>query len=154
MGHVVVSVEEQTDGTYKILIKKGEKKEEGATSVNIDEIFIINTTGTGNAEKAYSTFMMADVALKMKLKPTIFLMLDGASMGQKGECDKVKHPAFPKLSELVKNALNNGIKIYVCELSAEFRGISAKNLEDGFEIAGAPTFFNYLSKPTVRPVWL
>jgi hypothetical protein len=30
-------------------------------------------------------------------------MLDGASLGLKGECDKVKHPAFPKLSELVKN---------------------------------------------------
>jgi predicted peroxiredoxin/TusA-related sulfurtransferase len=155
MGNEVISVEENTaDGTYRILIKKGEKKEEGIASVNIDEMFIINTTGTGNAEKAYSTFMMADVALKMKLKPTIFLMLDGASMGQKGECDKVKHPAFPKLSELVKTALNNGIKVYVCELSAEFRGISEKNLEEGFEIAGAPTFFNYLSKPNVRPVWL
>lgn len=154
MGHEVISVEELGDGNYKILIKKGEKKEEGAKSVNIDEVFIINTTGTGNAERAYSTFMMADVAQKMKLKPTIFLMLDGASLAQKGECDKVKHPAFPKLSELVKNALNSGIKVYVCELSAEFRGINQKNLEDGFEIAGAPTFFNYLSKPNIRPVWL
>ena len=153
MGHEIISVEELDDGNYKILIKKGEKKEE-SVSVNIDEVFIINTSGTGNAEKAYSTFMMADVALKMKLKPTIFLMLDGASMAQKGECSKVKHPAFPKLSELVKQALSNGIKIYVCELSAEFRGISKKNLEEGFEIAGAPTFFNYLSKPNVRPVWL
>ncbi len=154
MGHEVLSVDELGDGNYKILIKKGEKKEEGVASVNIDEVFIINTTGTGNAEKAYSTFMMADVAQKMKLKPTIFLMLDGVSLAQKGECDKVKHPAFPKLSELVKNALNNGIKVYVCELSAEFRGINRKNLEDGFEIAGAPTFFNYLSKPNIRPVWL
>ncbi len=154
MGHEVISVEELDDGNYRILIKKGEKKEEGAKSVNIDEVFIINTTGTGNAEKAYSTFMMADVAQKMNLKPTIFLMLDGASLGLKGECDKVKHPAFPKLSEMVKNALNSGIKVYVCELSAEFRGINQKNLEDGFEIAGAPTFFNYLSKPNVRPIWL
>jgi hypothetical protein len=154
MGNEVLSIEELDDGTYKILIKKGEKIDEKATSVNIDEVFIINTTGTGNAEKAYSTFMMADVAQKMKLKPTIFLMLDGASLGLKGECDKVKHPAFPKLSEMVKNALNSGIKVYVCELSAEFRGINNDNLEDGFEIAGAPTFFNYLSKPNVRPVWL
>ena len=153
MGNEILSIEELNDGNYKILIKKGEK-EEGVKSVNIDEIFIINTTGTGNAEKAYSTFMMAEVAQKMKLKPTIFLMLDGASLALKGECNKVKHPAFPKLSELIKNALNSGIKIYVCELSAEFRGIGSKNLEDGFEIAGAPTFFNYLSKPNVRPVWL
>ncbi|MDK2987145.1 MAG: uncharacterized protein PWQ47_283 [Methanothermococcus sp.] len=153
-GHDVLSVEDLGNGSYKILIKKGEKKEEGAVSVNIDEIFIINTTGTGNAEKAYSTFMMADVASKMKLKPTIFLMLDGASLAMKGECSKVKHPDFPKLSDLVKMALNNGIKVYVCELSAKFRGISEKNLEEGFEIAGAPTFFNYLSKPNVRPVWL
>ena len=154
IGHEILSVEELEDGNYKILVKKGEKKEEGPASVNIDEVFIINTTGTGNAERAYSTFMMADIAQKMKLKPTIFLMLDGASLAQKGECDKVKHPAFPKLSELVKGVLNSGVKIYVCELSAEFRGINQKNLEEGFEIAGAPTFFNYLSKPNVRPVWL
>ncbi len=154
MGHEVISVSELNDGTYEILLKKGEKKEETGKSITIDEIFIINTTGTGNAEKAYSTFMMADIALKMKLKPTIFLMLDGASLGLKGECDKVKHPAFPKLSELVQDIIKRGVKVYVCELSAEFRGISENNLEDGFEIAGAPTFFNYLSKPNVRPVWL
>lgn len=98
--------------------------------------------------------MMADVALKMNLKPTIFLMMDGASLALKGECDRVKHPAFPKLGDLVRDILSKGVKIYVCELSAEFRGINEKNLEEGFEIAGAPTFLNYLSKPNVRPVWL
>jgi len=154
IGHEVLSVEELEDGNYMILVKKGEKKKESTTSVNIDEIFIINTTGTGNAERAYSTFMMADIALRLKLKPTIFLMLDGASLAQKGECDKVKHPAFPKLSDLVKDIVKKGVKIYVCELSAQFRGITRENLEEGFEIAGAPTFFNYLSKPNVRPVWL
>jgi len=153
-GHEVLSVEELGDGNYRILIKKGEKKAAEAVSVNIDELFIINTTGTGNAEKAYATFMMADVAKKMNLKPTIFLMMDGASLALKGECDRVKHPDFPKLGDLVRMAIKNGIKIYVCELSAKFRGIDEKNLEDGFEIAGAPTFLNYLSKPNVRPVWL
>ena len=155
MGNEIIKVENRGDGTYRILVKKGEKKEEKAEAITkIDELFIINTTGTGNAEKAYATFMMADVALKMNLKPTIFLMMDGASLALKGECDRVKHPAFPKLGDLVRDILKKGVKIYVCELSAEFRGINEKNLEEGFEIAGAPTFLNYLSKPNVRPVWL
>ncbi|ADG13029.1 DsrE family protein [Methanocaldococcus infernus] len=154
MGHEIISVEERNDGTYRILLKKGEKKKEEVKSVEINELFIINTTGTGNAERAYSTFMMADIALKMGLKPTIFLMLDGASLALKGECDKVKHPDFPKLGDLVRDVIKKGVKVYVCELSAKFRGIDEKNLEDGFEIAGAPTFLNYLSKPNVRPVWL
>ncbi|WP_456472518.1 DsrE family protein [Methanocaldococcus sp.] len=154
MGHEIISVEDRGDGTYRILLKKGEKKKEEVKSIEINELFIINTTGTGNAERAYATFMMADVALKMGLKPTIFLMLDGASLALKGECDKVKHPAFPKLGDMVRDILKKGVKVYVCELSAEFRGINEENLEDGFEIAGAPTFLNYLSRPNVRPVWL
>ncbi|ENN96354.1 DsrE family protein [Methanocaldococcus villosus KIN24-T80] len=153
-GHEVLSIEELEDGNYRILIKKGEKKVEGVTTITIDELFIINTTGTGNAEKAYATFLMADVAKKMNLKPTIFLMMDGASLALKGECDKVKHPDFPKLGDLVRKAIKEGVKVYVCELSAKFRGINEENLEEGFEIAGAPTFLNYLSKPNVRPVWL
>ncbi|WP_423793374.1 DsrE family protein [Methanocaldococcus indicus] len=152
-GHEILKVEKEGD-TYKIYIRKGEKKKEEIKSIDIDELFIINTTGTGNAERAYSTFMMADIALKMGLKPTIFLMLDGASLALKGECDKVKHPAFPKLGDLVRDVIKKGVKVYVCELSAEFRGINKNNLEDGFIIAGAPTFLNYLRKPNVRPVWL
>lgn len=110
-------------------------------------------TGTGNAEKAYATFMMANVAQNMKLKPTIFLMFDGASLALKGECDKVKHPAFPKLGDKLRDAIKAGVKIYVCEMSSEFRGVD-KKLEEGIEIAGAPTFFRFLSKPNARPVWL
>lgn len=153
MGNDILSAEKTADGNYKILIKKEEKKKELGVSIDIDEVFIINMTGTGNAEKAYATFMMADVAKNMKLKPTIFLMFDGASLALKGECDKVKHPAFPKLGDKMRNALKDGVKIYVCEMSSEFRGVD-KKLEDGIEIAGAPTFFRFLSKPNARPVWL
>jgi hypothetical protein len=153
MGNDILSAEKTGDGNYKILIKKEEKKKELGVSVDIDEVFIINMTGTGNAEKAYATFMMTEVAQNMKLKPTIFLMFDGASLALKGECDKVKHPAFPKLGDKLRAAIKSGVKIYVCEMSSEFRGVD-KKLEDGIEIAGAPTFFRFLSKPNARPVWL
>ncbi|WP_394295941.1 hypothetical protein [Methanococcus vannielii] len=54
------------------MIKKEERKKESKVSVFIGEVFIINTTGTGNVEKAYATFMMAEVAKNMKLNPQYF----------------------------------------------------------------------------------
>jgi hypothetical protein len=45
-----------------------------------------------------------------------------------------------------------GVKIYVCEMSAQFRGLREDNMVEGCKIAGAATFITLLSDPSYAVV--
>jgi len=64
----------------------------------------------------------------------------------------VKHPAFERLDKLMKPIIEQGAQIYVCELSAEFRGIKQTDLVDGTKLAGAATYITLLSDPSFAVV--
>lgn len=108
---------------------------------------IIQSNGISNAERAYATFLFSKVALSMGKTVTIFLLMDGASMAKKGAATGVKHPSFDRLDSLMNEVIEGGTKVYVCELSAQFRGINEGNLVEGMKIAGAATYIDLISNP-------
>lgn len=116
--------------------------------VEKDKLLIIQSNGIGNAEKAYATFIFSRVALSMGKKVTIFMLMDGASIGRKGTAAGVKHPAFERLDKMMDEVIKAGAKVYVCELSAQFRGIKAADLVEGVKLAGAATYLELLSDPS------
>lgn len=147
-------IEKGTDGDKNyIIIEKVEKTASGnAEAVKKDKVLVVQSNGIGNAERAYATFIFSKAAISMGKEVTIFLLMDGASIARKGNAETVKHPAFPRLDQLMMEAIDLGAKIYVCELSAEFRGIKSENLVDGTKIAGAATYITLLSDPTYAVV--
>jgi len=116
--------------------------------VGKDKLLIVQSNGIGNAERAYATFIFSKVALSMGKTVTIFLLMDGSSIARKGTAAGVKHPAFERLDKMMDDVIKAGAKIYVCELSAQFRGIKSTDIVPGAKLAGAATYLELLSDPS------
>jgi len=147
---------EGTEGDrHFITIERAEKKEMtgGTLSVaNRDRVLVVQSNGTGNAERAYATFIFSKVAVSMGKKVTIFLLMDGVSIARKGSAAGVKHPAFPPLDQLMDEMITAGVTMYACELSAKFRGMTQTDLASGVKLAGAATYIQLLSDPSYAVV--
>jgi len=141
------------DKSY-IVIEKIEKlaPTAGIAAVNRDKVLVAQSNGIGNAERAYATFIFSKAALSMGKKVTIFLLMDGVSIAKKGNAANVKHPSFDRLDKVMAEVIEAGAKIYVCELSAEFRGMKQEDLVNGTSLAGAATYVTLLSDPTYAVV--
>lgn len=139
---------------YFTVIEKIEKQDNihSSTSINRDKVLVVQSNGIGNAERAYATFIFSKAALSMGKKVTIFLLMDGVSIARKGNAATVKHPAFDRLDNLMKEAIEAGAEIYACELSANFRGIKQQDLVEGSKLAGAATYITLLSDPSYAVV--
>lgn len=141
------------DNKSYILLEKVEKAASTSTVVsNRDKVLVAQSNGIGNAERAYATFIFSKAAASMGKKVTIFLLMDGVSIAKKGNAEKVKHPAFDRLDKLMVEVIEMGAKVYVCELSAEFRGMKQEDLVKGTSLAGAATYITLLSDPTYAVV--
>lgn len=141
-------VKEGIDGERHYLIaEKAERPAAGAAAVRRDAVVIVQSSGSGNAERAYATFLFSKVALSMGKKVTVFLLMDGASIAKTGVAAGVKHPAFERLDRLMDETIGAGATVYVCELSAQFRGIGESDLVRGVTIAGAATYLDLVSNP-------
>ncbi|MEN6552327.1 MAG: DsrE family protein [Methanobacterium sp.] len=147
-------VEKGTDDNKSyILLEKVEKTASTSAAVaNRDKVLVAQSNGIGNAERAYATFIFSKAALSMGKQVTIFLLMDGVSIAKKGNAEKVKHPAFDRLDKLMIEVIEMGAKVYVCELSAEFRGMKQDDLVKGTSLAGAATYITLLSDPTYAVV--
>ncbi|WP_424359893.1 DsrE family protein [Methanocella sp. MCL-LM] len=147
-GSKVVEKGGEGDKHYLIAEKALKVAAPAGAPVEKDKLLIVQSNGIGNAEKAYATFIFSRVALSMGKKVTIFMLMDGASIGRKGTAAGVKHPAFERLDKMMEEVIKAGAKVYVCELSAQFRGIKQKDLVEGVKLAGAATYLELLSDPS------
>lgn len=151
MSGKVIDQGTEGDKSY-VVIEKTEKKVEAAAAVNRDKVLVVQSNGIGNAERAYATFIFSKAALSMGKMVTVFLLMDGVSIAKKGNAATVKHPSFDKLDKLLREVIDNGVQVYVCELSAEFRGMKQADLVDGTKMAGAATYVTLLSDPAYAVV--
>lgn len=134
---------------HYILVEKAVKQAAPAgVAVNKDAVLVVQSNGIGNAERAYATFIFSKAALSMGKKVTIFTLMDGVSIARKGNAAGVKHPDFDRLDRLMEEVLKAGARLYVCELSAKFRGIKKGDLVEGAKLAGAATYIELLSDPS------
>ncbi len=143
--------EGENNGKYYVVIEKV-KIEAASKATKRDKVLVVQSNGIGNAERAYATFIFSKAALSMGKEVTIFLLMDGVSIARKGNAEKVKHPAFERLDKLMVPIIEQGAQIYVCELSAEFRGIKQADLVEGTKLAGAATYITLLSDPSFAVV--
>ena len=56
-----------------------------------------------------------------------------------GEAEKIKLGKFPAIAEVIKQTLDMGIEIYVCEASKRMFGWDNVDLISGVKIVGAAT---------------
>jgi len=154
MDGKVIETGKENDKSYILIekVSKAESSSSASAAVTRDKVLVVQSNGIGNAEKAYATFIFSKAALSMGKDVTVFMLMDGVSIARDGNAKTVKHPAFDRLDILMEEAIDAGAKVYVCELSAEFRGMKQVDLVDGAKLAGAATYITLLSDPSYAVV--
>ena len=91
------------------------------------------------AERQYSPLVLAQTAKAMDIDAKVYYMGKGLRVLRPGEADKIKIGSFPSLAEMLRQTLDMGIEIYVCEASKQMLGWDKVDLIPGVKIVGAGT---------------
>jgi predicted peroxiredoxin len=105
----------------------------------MSKILYIQTSGLETPERLYAPFILGMTAKAMDVEASIFFMIQGITVLKKGEAEKVKIGSFPRLSEVMDQAIKVGVKMYVCEQSTQLLGIPRGDFIPEATIAGAGT---------------
>lgn len=78
------------------------------------------------------------------LRTVIYCVQDGADILVKGGVDKEPplKPGAPTLRQRLQEALEAGVELQVCEVTANNKGIRAEDLIEGATITGAATLID------------
>ena len=83
----------------------------------MSKILYVQTSGLDTPERLYAPFVLGMTARAMDVEASIFFMIKGITALKKGEAEKIKVGSFPKLKEIMDQALKAGVKMYICEQS-------------------------------------
>lgn len=106
--------------------------------------YLINSAhGAGDVERATIALILAATASKT-CETAIFATSDAASICLKGGADGLIAKGYEPLSDLMDQFRSNGGEIWLCPACAKAKGITADDLAEGVEIAGAPRTMAFL----------
>ncbi len=114
-------------------------KENEREMVDMSSILYVQTSGLDTPERLYAPFILGMTAKAMDVDASIFFMIKGIMAMKKGEAEKVKIGSFPNLKDVIDQAINAGVKMYVCEQSTQLLGIPRGDFMPAATIAGAGT---------------
>jgi len=102
--------------------------------------------------RQYSPLILAQTAKAMDIIPRVYYLGQALKTLIKGEAEKIKLGTFPSLAGLIKQTLDMGIEIYVCEASKQMLGWDKVDLISGVKIVGAGTL-NDLALDADATMW-
>jgi len=102
-------------------------------------LLYVQTSGMDTPERLYAPFILAQTARAMDVDADVYFMIKGVEVVKKGEAEKVKIGEFPGLQEVIDQALQAGVNLYVCEQSCMLLGIPRGDFIPEAKIAGAAT---------------
>ena len=117
-----------------------------------DEKMILYVQTSDQPERQYSPLVLAQTAKAMDLNPKVYYLGMGLKMLKPGEAEKIKLGTFPSVMEMLKQTLDMGIEIYVCEASKQLLGWEKVKLIPGLKIVGAATL-NDLALDAGTTMW-
>ena len=106
---------------------------------DMSSILYVQTSGLDTPERLYAPFILGMTAKAMDVDASIFFMIKGITVMKKGEAEKVKIGNFPSLKDVMEQAINVGVKMYICEQSTQLLGIPRGDFIPAATIAGAGT---------------
>ncbi len=111
-----------------------------------EQKFLINCShGGADVERATIAFILAASSSKTA-ETAVFATADAAQICVKGGADGMAAPGYEPLDDLMRQFHGNGGRIWLCPACAKARGITADDLREGVEIAGAPRTMAFLSE--------
>ncbi|WP_048086582.1 DsrE family protein [Ferroglobus placidus] len=103
-------------------------------------VFVLSK-GLNYPDIARTTLMLAALSANLGIKTTVFCFQDGVEIMVKGALDKEEvKPGVPTIRQRLNEAIEAGVKIYVCSQTLVVRKIKEEDIIDEAEVAGAATF--------------
>ncbi len=104
------------------------------------KMLFLLTHGLNAPQLARSCMMFAAISAVMEVDTTVYCVMEGAEVMVKGNAEKdVVKPGKPDLTQRLKEAIDAGVKIQVCNRTLKAKGIPPDQLIDGAKIVGATT---------------
>jgi predicted peroxiredoxin len=103
-------------------------------------------------ERQYSPLVLAQTAKAMDIEAKVYYLGQGLRVLEPGAAEGIKIGNFPSLAEMIRQTMDMGIEIYVCEASKQMLGRDKVDLPAGLKIVGAGTL-NDLALEAGATMW-
>ena len=103
------------------------------------KIVYLQTSGVDTPERLYAPFILATTAAAMGQEPIVYFFIKGVTAVKKGEAEKIRIGEFPRLSEVIDQAVGAGVKLMVCEQSCMLLGLDRGDFIEPAQVVGAAT---------------
>lgn len=101
--------------------------------------YILYVQTSDDPERQYSPLVLAQTAIAMDLKATVYYLGQGLRILKPGEAEKIKIGDFPNVREMIDKSIEVGVEFLVCEASKRMLGWEKVALIPGVKIVGAAT---------------
>jgi predicted peroxiredoxin len=108
-----------------------------------EELMLVYGWGPEEDGKLSSLLYIAETALSMGMKTSIFLYTDAAILAKRGNMQKIGGELYSRFRRI---ANHTNIRLYVCEEAARKRAINSENLEEKLILIGYATFLDIATK--------
>jgi len=117
-----------------------------------DEKQILYVQTSDSPERQYSPLVLAQTAKAMDLDPIVYFLGMGLKMLRPGVADDIKMGTFPSVGDMLRQTMEMGIPVHVCEASKQMLGWENVELIDGVKVVGAGTL-NDLALDSGATMW-
>jgi predicted peroxiredoxin len=113
---------------------------------------ILYVQTSSDPERQYSPLVLAQSAKAMDIDAKVYFLGQALRVLKPGAAEKIKLGSFPSLKEIMKQTIEMGIPIYVCEASKQMLGWDNVELDPDLKIVGAATL-NDLALEADATMW-
>jgi predicted peroxiredoxin/TusA-related sulfurtransferase len=147
----VLAITDESDGRYRFFVRKssGTATQPEAQQEEEEKLFLVMLkTGFDYTPIVRSAFMYAALAAAMSFDTVVYCVQAGADTMVADKIDKLDQskPGKPTIRQRFSEALDMGVRVEVCEQTANVRGIRAEDLLDGVTLKGGALLIDYAAR--------
>ena len=110
------------------------------------KLVVVVTNGFDN-ERSSVAWSIANGAIGMDMKVTMFLVSSGVDWVRKGAASAAQlNPFDPKVGDMIQNVVESGADIFICPPCAKVRGYDESEFMDGVQIAGSAAMLGVVAE--------
>lgn len=111
---------------------------------DVKRILYVMTHGVESPERCATPFFLSAAAAAMENDVSIYFTMNGPTLLKKGTAEKMgpKGDRGQPLSFFIDQALDIGVKLYVCQPSLDLHDLTMDDLIDGVKMIGGAAFNN------------
>jgi predicted peroxiredoxin len=141
----LLGVEEQ-DGAFTFYVRKGAAPGGAAPASGEDRplFLVVLRSGLNAPGQVRAALMYAALAAAMDQDTVVYCVQEGADVMVKGAPDKEQtKPGVPTIAQRLGEAIEIGVRLEVCEQTADTRNIRAEDLIPEAKLIGGASLIDY-----------